>query len=190
MRVKTSSSAARAASVAWPCPQASRFEPPANLAMWVERMILARRHHAGVAEEVAAPGFDSPATESTAPEGVHVAIELGVARNAAERPAKIARDLWIRIQGGKRVPIPLAPRPQPKARRFDDQANKRLLTAIAVLALVTDVLDRDDILALCGVEHDDALRRASGDADTVHRAADQLAGIGDQHDLVAVLDRE
>ena len=29
-----------------------------------------------------------------------------------------------------------------------------------------------------------------GDADAVDRAADQLAAVGDQHDLVALLDRE
>src|SRR6185437_1726676 len=51
-------------------------------------------------------------------------------------------------------------------------------------------LDRNDMLFLRGREHDDALRRAAGDADAVDRAADQLPAVGDQHDLVGLLDRE
>src|SRR5499427_4593330 len=59
-----------------------------------------------------------------------------------------------------------------------------------LLGLFGEPLDRDHALALGGVEHDDALGGAAGDADAVDRAADQLAAVGDQHDLVALLDRE
>src|SRR4029077_20954766 len=45
-------------------------------------------------------------------------------------------------------------------------------------------------LVLGGREHDHALRRAPRDADAVDRAADELAAVGDQHDLVGFLDRE
>src|SRR5579871_984885 len=62
--------------------------------------------------------------------------------------------------------------------------------ATVLLALFGDPLHRSDTLALGGVEHDDALGGAAGDADAVDRTADQLAAIGDQHDLVAVLDRK
>src|ERR1700726_608221 len=59
-----------------------------------------------------------------------------------------------------------------------------------LLGLFRQPLDRRHLLALAGREHDDALRRAAGDADAVDRAADQLAAVGDQHDLVGFLDRE
>src|SRR5580692_4517468 len=59
-----------------------------------------------------------------------------------------------------------------------------------LLAFLAQPLHRRHLLALAGREHDDALRRTAGDADAVHRAADQLAAVGDQHDLVAFLDRE
>src|SRR5689334_9127250 len=61
---------------------------------------------------------------------------------------------------------------------------------VRALALLREALDRDDALALGGVEHDHALRGAAGNSDAVDRAADQLAAIGHQHDLVALLDRE
>src|SRR5204863_7573930 len=61
--------------------------------------------------------------------------------------------------------------------------------AIAV-AVVGDALDGDHLLALVGLEDAHALSVACGDAHVVHRAADQLAAVGHQHDLVAVLDRE
>src|SRR5207244_2042702 len=48
----------------------------------------------------------------------------------------------------------------------------------------------DDALAFGGREYDDALRRSPRDADAVDRAADELAAVGDQHDLVGLLDRE
>src|SRR5262249_2092229 len=47
-----------------------------------------------------------------------------------------------------------------------------------------------DPLALLGLEDAYALRVARGDANVVDRATDQLAGVGDEHDLVAVLDWE
>src|SRR5262245_20281345 len=62
---------------------------------------------------------------------------------------------------------------------------------VAVLAvLLGEPFDRHHPFALGGAEHDDALGAATGDADAVHRAADQLAAVGHQHDLVALLDRE
>src|SRR3546814_14946282 len=49
---------------------------------------------------------------------------------------------------------------------------------------------RDDTLALVDAEERDAAGGAAGDADVVDRAADQLAGVGHQHDLVAERHRE
>src|SRR5690242_13450604 len=62
--------------------------------------------------------------------------------------------------------------------------------SVAVFPFLADVLDRDDMLVLRGVEHDDALGRATSDADSLHRATDELALIGHQHDLIGVFDRE
>src|SRR5215470_10841064 len=59
-----------------------------------------------------------------------------------------------------------------------------------LLALFADALDRDHAFGFGGVEHDHALGRAPGDADALDAGADELAAVGDQHDLVAVLDRE
>src|SRR5712691_10054500 len=64
------------------------------------------------------------------------------------------------------------------------------LAAIAVFGILADVLDGDHMLVFGGVEHDDALGRAARDPDALDRTADQLAPVGHQHDLVAVLDRE
>src|SRR3546814_11365959 len=50
--------------------------------------------------------------------------------------------------------------------------------------------DRDDTLAVVDTEERDAAGGAPGDADVVDRAADQLAGVGHQHDLVARRHRE
>ena len=57
-------------------------------------------------------------------------------------------------------------------------------------AFLGQPLDRDHALVLGGVEHDHALGRTAGDADAVDGRADQLAAIGDQHDLIGLLDRE
>src|SRR5690348_15228323 len=76
---------------------------------------------------------------------------------------------------------------------FPGRGRSRLaaLAFIAVLlGVLAEALDRDDVLALGGAEERHALRAAAGDADVVDRHADDLAAIGDQHDLVAVLDRE
>src|SRR5262245_57170984 len=56
--------------------------------------------------------------------------------------------------------------------------------------LVGQADDRDDLLALLHLEQHHALGAAAGDADVVDRAADELAAVGDQHDLVAVAHRE
>src|SRR5665213_3257090 len=61
---------------------------------------------------------------------------------------------------------------------------------VAVFGVFADMLDRDHMLVLGGVEHDHALGGAAGDPDALDRTADQLALVGHQHDLVAVLDRE
>src|SRR6266508_1432691 len=60
----------------------------------------------------------------------------------------------------------------------------------AIPAFLADPLDRHHALVLGGGEHDHALGRAPGDADAVDRAADELAAVGDQHDLVGLLHRE
>src|SRR5262249_26693680 len=59
-----------------------------------------------------------------------------------------------------------------------------------LLAFFADSLDRDHALAFRGVEHDHALGGAAGDADALDAGADQLPAVGDQHDLVGILDRE
>jgi hypothetical protein len=55
------------------------------------------------------------------------------------------------------------------------------------ILFLADVLDRDHVLILGGIEHDDPLRRPPRDADAFDRAADQLALVGDQHDLIGIL---
>src|SRR5262249_53155031 len=67
--------------------------------------------------------------------------------------------------------------------------NSAALAAVFV-AFLADALDRDHPLAFRGVEHDHALGRAPGDADAFDARADKLAAVGDQHELVPVLDRE
>src|SRR5262249_56221025 len=62
--------------------------------------------------------------------------------------------------------------------------------AAVLVAFLADALDRDHPLAFRGVEHDYALGRAPGDADAFDAGADELAAVGDQHELVPVLDRE
>src|SRR6185436_20700075 len=64
------------------------------------------------------------------------------------------------------------------------------VAVLPVLPVVADMLDRHHVLVFSRIEHDDALRRAAGDTDVLDRAADQLALVGDQHDLVAVLHGE
>src|SRR5258708_37858649 len=71
----------------------------------------------------------------------------------------------------------------------ENASNVMTLPAV-LLAFLADALDRDHALAFGGVEHDHALGRAPGDADAFDAGADQLAAVGDQHELVAVLDRE
>src|SRR5882762_375419 len=65
-----------------------------------------------------------------------------------------------------------------------------LFAVSTILPVIADMFDRDDMLVLGGVEHDDALGGAAGDPDAFDRATDQLALVGHQHDLVAVLDRK
>ncbi len=55
---------------------------------------------------------------------------------------------------------------------------------------LADALDGYDLLILGSREDGNALRCAAGDADAADRNADQLAAVRDQHDLVAVVDRE
>src|SRR5580658_964217 len=64
------------------------------------------------------------------------------------------------------------------------------IASIAVLGFLADVLDRHHMLVFGGVEHDHALGRTAGDPDALDRTTDQLALVGHQHDLVAILDRE
>src|SRR6186997_335894 len=72
---------------------------------------------------------------------------------------------------------------------LDGHARTTLIPAV-VVALFADALDRPPLLVVGGVEHDHALGRAAGDADAVHRAADQLPAVGHQHELIGLLDRE
>src|SRR5712691_5469751 len=60
--------------------------------------------------------------------------------------------------------------------------------SLPVRALLAQPLHRDHPLDLGGVEDDDAAGLASLDADLGDLAADQLAAIGDQHELVGFLD--
>jgi hypothetical protein len=48
------------------------------------------------------------------------------------------------------------------------------------------MLDRDDVLVLGGVEHDDTLGRTAGDTDVLDRTADQLALVGTRSDCSGV----
>src|SRR5262245_10843211 len=65
--------------------------------------------------------------------------------------------------------------------------------AIAVsvpLGVLGEPGDGDDALTLLHLEQRHALGLAAGDADVVDWAADELAAIGHQHDLVALRHRE
>src|SRR5262249_8227166 len=50
--------------------------------------------------------------------------------------------------------------------------------------------DRNHAVAVLDAQQGDALGLAPGDADVAHVGADELAAVGDQHDLVARRDRE
>src|SRR5271169_2833455 len=76
-----------------------------------------------------------------------------------------------------------------RARRLPaDSVNLWLLGAF--FAVLGQAFNRGDTLAFSRREHDDALRRASRDTDAVHGASNQLTAIGDQHDLITLLDGE
>src|SRR5262249_33123254 len=62
--------------------------------------------------------------------------------------------------------------------------------AAVLLGVVCEPLDRGDTFAFSGGEDDNALCGTAGDTDAVNRAADELATVGDQHDLIAFLDRK
>src|SRR5437868_15316628 len=71
------------------------------------------------------------------------------------------------------------------------------LLGVAAILLGTVLLDdlgqprhRHDALAVAELEDHYPLAAAAGNADVVDRAADHHAGIGDQHDLVVMPDRE
>jgi hypothetical protein len=93
------------------------------------------------------------------------------------------REAFARESCAIKISRAMAIQPRPVALRV-------ALPAVAVFRILADVLDGDDMLVGGGVEHDDALGRAAGDADVLDRAADQLALVGHQHDLIAILDRE
>src|SRR6266446_3642221 len=84
--------------------------------------------------------------------------------------------------------IPTRPRfarpPSPKTGR--DKA----LLPVAVPLLLAQPLHRHHAFAVGGVEHNNAPGLAALDADLGDAAADQLAAVGDQHELVGFLDRE
>src|SRR5262245_25436547 len=66
----------------------------------------------------------------------------------------------------------------------------RAVAIATAFGLLGEPGDGDDALALLHLEQRDALGLAAGDADVVHRAADELPAIGHQHDLIAVGDGE
>src|SRR5688572_28154006 len=82
-------------------------------------------------------------------------------------------------------------------RSFAVDRRWRLGTAAAVRAVaelgagraLADRLERDHALVLADVHHLHALRVAPGLADALHRRADGLTAVGDQHDLVFRLDQ-
>src|SRR5436190_3882651 len=58
------------------------------------------------------------------------------------------------------------------------------------IALFAEPFHRDDALGFRGVEHDHAAGLAALDADLGDAATDELAAVGDQHQLVLLLDRK
>src|SRR4029079_11176478 len=64
------------------------------------------------------------------------------------------------------------------------------VAVLAILSVVADMLDSDDVLVLGGIEHDDALGGAAGNAHALARTTDQLPLVGHQHYLVGLFDRE
>src|SRR4030081_1187772 len=80
--------------------------------------------------------------------------------------------------------------PRAVARARNDSTAVAISIAVAVLGVLANVLDGHHMLVFGGIEYDDALGRAAGNPDTLDRATDQLTLVGDQHDLVTVLDRE
>jgi hypothetical protein len=68
--------------------------------------------------------------------------------------------------------------------------NERDLLAAVLFAFLGEPLDRGNPLALGGREHDNALCGTAGDANTIHGTSDELAAVGDQHDVIGFLDRE
>src|SRR3954451_8630671 len=53
-----------------------------------------------------------------------------------------------------------------------------------------DALDGDDVLVFGGADDDHALCRPPRLADVADGAADELAAVGHEHDLIRILDRE
>src|SRR5262249_49190015 len=64
--------------------------------------------------------------------------------------------------------------------------NASLCLATVAVAILGHALDGHDLFAFLGLEYAHALGVATGDAHIVHRHADELASVGDQHDLVAL----
>uniref|UniRef100_A0A0N5A0B3 Glutamate synthase large subunit n=1 Tax=Parastrongyloides trichosuri TaxID=131310 RepID=A0A0N5A0B3_PARTI len=71
--------------------------------------------------------------------------------------------------------------------------DRRGLARVAVFIVAAGIgqtLDRNDLLVLAGAEDGHALAGAADDADLADRCADHLAAVGDQHEVVRLLDRE
>ena len=87
-------------------------------------------------------------------------------------------------------------RPYPARRAAGFVGIRRCRSALSVAVLVGasghlgQPRDRDDPFAVADLEHDNAGAAAPRDADVVHRHADHHAGIGHQHQLIVVPDRE
>src|SRR5207249_9259433 len=70
------------------------------------------------------------------------------------------------------------------------RAGRHALSCLHVAVLLGQAFYRDDLLVLRGVEHDDAPGLTALDADLRDTDTDQLAAVGDQHELIGFLYRE
>jgi hypothetical protein len=87
---------------------------------------VARRHHAGVAEETPRAVLDREPAEAMPREGGDITIELGVARGARQGTTEIVGDLRIGVQGGEGVAVLGTPASQGQAGRPEAQAHRAL----------------------------------------------------------------
>ncbi|KKA06713.1 hypothetical protein VP03_31930 [Sinorhizobium meliloti] len=73
-------------------------EPPANLEMRSERMILGHaRHYACISKKRAIRIFDGPARNTMLSMSSAVAVELQIAFHWIDRSTEVSHDLWIGV---------------------------------------------------------------------------------------------